>query len=348
VPIVIWAIAYNIISMLAGFVLTKLFRMPDWATPAIAFNNTTSLPLLLVQSLEATGILAAIDDSSDVVARAKSYFLINSMIGNSLTFALGPRLLNGHEEDAPNEEKDEDDDDDGGDNQDATIESQEEEAEHLNEQTSLLPNRIARDWVRAEYRGYKTGKRYWKELPPWSQYTLVFLYSFFNPATIGAVIGILLGLVPPLHRLFFNDQHHGGFFNGWLTSATQNIGDLFASLQVVVVGVKLSNALVRMKNGEASGRVPWLPMVLISIIRFLIWPAISIPVIYLLASKTNLLSNDPIVWFTMMLMPVGPPALKLSALADVNGADDNERMSIAKFLTVISSFQSNEFLLMFS
>jgi len=38
----------------------------------------------------------------------------------------------------------------------------------------------------------------------------------------------------------------------------------------------------------------------------------------------------------MMLMPVGPPALKLTALADVTGSDDKEKMSIAKFLTVRS------------
>jgi len=38
----------------------------------------------------------------------------------------------------------------------------------------------------------------------------------------------------------------------------------------------------------------------------------------------------------MMLMPVGPPALKLTALADVTGSSDKEKMSIAKFLTVRS------------
>ena len=50
--------------------------------------------------------------------------------------------------------------------------------------------------------------------------------------------------------------------------------------------------------------------------------------------ETNVLSNDPLLWFIMMLMPVGPSALKLMALADVNGADQEVKMSIAKFLTV--------------
>lgn len=62
--------------------------------------------------------------------------------------------------------------------------------------------------------------------------------------------------------------------------------------------------------------------------------SISIGVIYLVAARTHWLSNDPMLWFAMMLMPTGPPALKLTALADVNGNSDQEKMAIAKFLTV--------------
>lgn len=36
----------------------------------------------------------------------------------------------------------------------------------------------------------------------------------------------------------------------------------------------------------------------------------------------------------MMLMPTGPSAMKLTALADVNGSNEGEKMSIAKFLSV--------------
>ncbi|KAK5002797.1 hypothetical protein LTR39_006596, partial [Cryomyces antarcticus] len=112
VPVLVWAITYNVLSMLLGLVVTRIFKLPAWVTPAIAFNNTTSLPLLLVQSLDATGILGTLlmsssDSSSDAVARAKSYFLVNAMVGNSLTFALGPKLLNGQEEDAPDQSPEE-------------------------------------------------------------------------------------------------------------------------------------------------------------------------------------------------------------------------------------------------
>ena len=40
------------------------------------------------------------------------------------------------------------------------------------------------------------------------------------------------------------------------------------------------------------------------------------------------------LWFAMMLMPTGPSAMKLTALADVAGSNEGEKMSIAKFLCV--------------
>lgn len=315
--------------MVLGIVLTKIFKMPAWATPALTFNNTTSLPLLLVQSLAATKLLDSIDQSDDAVERAKSYFLVNSMVGNTLTFALGPKLLNYWHEDLPADHDKETDQE-----MDGEIESQEEEAEHDNEETSLLPNRVVRAGTRAEYKAYKKGKHFWDRLSPWTQQVLNFLYQFISPPLIGAALGALIGLVPALHRLFFNTQEEGGYLNAWLTSALQNVGDLFAALQVVVTGVKLATSLMRMKKGESAGKVPWLPMVLITVVRFFIWPVISIAVIYLLVTRTSLIGDDPILWFAMMLMPTGPPALLLTALADVTGAEEEEKLSIAKFLTV--------------
>ncbi len=58
------------------------------------------------------------------------------MVGNSLTFALGPKLLNVWTESADEDNDDENDND--------HVEAQTQEAEHDNEETSLLPNQIAR------------------------------------------------------------------------------------------------------------------------------------------------------------------------------------------------------------
>ncbi len=346
--LLVWAVVYNAISMVFGYFITKTFGLPNWVTPALAFNNTTSLPLLLVQSLKATNILSTLlmssnDTASAAVERAESYFLVNAMVSNTLTFALGPKLLNGQEEDAPDEQKeeDEDSDDDGSrdgepadDVERGSSGNAEDAEEPANEQTSLLPDSVVKPSKRASRKGYKHFLGHFKKLPPAAQEFLDIAYQFLNAPLAGAAIGAFIGLIPPLHRAFFASSFSGGIFNAWLTTSIKNIGDLFAALQVIVVGVKLGASMRALKAGEPSGEVPWLPVVIVTFMRFLVWPAVSIGFMYFLAAKTTWLGNDPILWFSLMLMPTGPPALKLTALADVNGSDQQQKLAIAKFLSV--------------
>lgn len=90
-----------------------------------------------------------------------------------------------------------------------------------------------------------------------------------------------------------------------------------------------------MKESEDTGTgLPLGTVLCVIFIRFILWPAISIPLVWALATYTSILPNDPILYFTLMIMPVGPTAMKVLALADVSGASQKVRMSIAKFLTV--------------
>lgn len=70
------------------------------------------------------------------------------------------------------------------------------------------------------------------------------------------------------------------------------------------------------------------------ITRFVLWPAISISVVWELASKTSILGDDPILWLVICMMPCGPTAMKLIPMVDVNEGSDEDRMSIAKMLTM--------------
>jgi auxin efflux carrier family protein len=297
VPILIWALIYNLLTMAFGVVCTRLFKLPPWVTPALTFNNTTSLPLLLFQSLRSTGILQAVlvgnDTASAAIERAESYFLVNAMISNSLTFALGPRLLKPHDEDEPkswsNSEAKVDEIHPGSngypyiqreeDAENAPVEGPDDhddehgEQRRVNEQSSLLPRRVVHAGFRASDMVYARGKRSWNRMPRSAQEALEIVYAFANPPLLGAVLGAVIGLVPALHRLFFADSDEGGYFNAWLTEPVKNVGGLFATLQVLVVGVKLSQSLRKMKQGEDSGRVPWPILGFVSFIRFIIWPA---------------------------------------------------------------------------
>jgi len=339
VPVLIWSISYTLLSVFVGRLLTRIFKLPAWVAPAIAFNNTTSLPLLLIQSLKQTQILDAIliggESGSQAMDRAESYFLVNAMVSNSLTFAIGPGLLRPGDEDASDEQEGEDDEDNGQANEDGESSDMERGPEGIiDEETSLLPQRITKPVNRIEKKGYLKTQKWYNNLSPWLQETLNITWQFANAPLLGAIVGAVIGLTPALHRLFFSPSNEGGYLNAWLTTAIKNIGELFATTQIIVVGVKLSKSMLRMKRGEDSGEVRKGSLAIVTLIRFIVWPLISIPLIWVVASKTKLLDADPMLWFSMMLMPTGPPAMILVALTDVTGAAESMKMTVAKFLTI--------------
>ncbi|KAI0176257.1 auxin efflux carrier [Hypoxylon sp. FL1284] len=343
VPIVVWALVTTITSILIGKVAVKFFHLPAWTVPAVAFNNTESLPLLLLESLETTGVLATLvgkGEASEGIERARTYFLACSVINNIITFSQGAKWITGKQQ-SPDEDSSEDPENQqtrgngqGGDTSEDMDGVDEDSFGEPGERTSLLPNKVV-DWER------RLGKDFGSRLHGYFtsslrsvRSTLAAVGTFINPPFVGAAIGLIIGLLPPLHRLFFNDMDQGGYLNAWLTSSIKNVGQLFMSLQVIVVGVKLSLSLRLMKEGQKAGKLPPGPVIFVIVVRFILWPAISIPLIWALATYTNLLAEDPMLWWTLMMMPIGPTAMKVLALADVSGASENIRMTIARFLTL--------------
>ncbi|KAI0851392.1 membrane transport protein-domain-containing protein [Daldinia vernicosa] len=339
VPIIIWAIIFTVSSIAIGKAAVAFFRLPKWALPAIAFNNTESLPLLLLQSLETTGVLATLvgaGQASDGIERARTYFLACSVINNTITFSQGAKWITGDQHkqnDSTDPEGQRVQENGQGYHSPVDFENG-DDANDPNERTSLLPKRVVSWERRVRNKLALRFRSHFRASPKPVQKTLAAIGTFANPPFIGATIGIIIGLTPPLHRLFFNDMDEGGYFNAVRMNTADLDGELFVSLQVIVVGVELSLSLRRMKEGEEAGTLPLGTVLSITFVRFILWPAISIPLIWVLAAYTGILPNDPMLWWTLMMMPIGPTAMKVLALADISGADQKIRMSIAKFLTL--------------
>jgi hypothetical protein len=138
-----------------------------------------------------------------------------------------------------------------------------------------------------------------------TKWWLLFLFDFFNAPLVGAILGTIIGLVPALHVAFFSDTEDGGIFTAWLTESLKSIGLLFVPLPVVIAGVSLYTSTQKVKNedGDSGAGTPWLTTLFVLVVRFAIWPVMSIGVVYFLAKKTDSLGADPMLWFTMMLMP---------------------------------------------
>jgi predicted permease len=223
------------------------------------------------------------DTTTAAVSRAKSYFLASAIVGNSLTFAIGPKLLD--DEETPDEWYDQkqnkehehanglvESDEEHANPVNCSGRTAEEQEEHVNEMTTLLLDRIARRREEISHEAYEELNKQWMKLPTSVRKSLEFAWSFLNAPLIGALIGAIIGLAPPLHKAFFIDPSQGGIFKAWLTVSVKNVGDLFAALQLVVVGAKLSGSILKMKKGEDSGQVKITPILSIFFIRFVFWP----------------------------------------------------------------------------
>lgn len=355
--ILLWAVATHIVSFLIGIFAHFVLKMPEWTTVAIMFNNTTSYPLLLIQALSETGILQSLivtdETTKDAIERAKSYFLVYATVSSCLTFAVGPRLIDSeHAPEADEEDDDKDQEEPAGPSSDG---ADERDAE-ANEQTGLLGTRGSIQFhdpfgmnsffpsvkrpsdLVPDRRASIIPKSRWNRLSPRTRWWLLFVSDFFNAPLLGAILGAVIGLTPALHRAFFADSQDGGIFTAWLTSSLKNIGGLFVPLPVVVAGVSLFSSMRSEKFDRATLRkIPWGTWGFILGVRFVLWPAASIALIYAVASRTAFLGDDPMLWFTLMMMPTGPPAMKLVTLIQVSGGSEEEEHNISRLLTVSDS-----------
>ncbi|KAJ0416396.1 auxin efflux carrier [Aspergillus carlsbadensis] len=340
-PVLVWATVYTSFSILLGHLASRLLKLPHWVIPACAFNNTTSLPLLLLQSLESVGSLKKIvqdgDSVSNAIARAQSYFLLCGVISKTIGYAVGPTMLT-HADGV------------GGDDDHAQDHDAEENTADTEAQNSHADAGEEMPLLRG--RSNKSHEDLSTKLKRWTK-KVVFVFPkrikqnvltpFDTPLTDVAIIctlvGAVLGLVPQLHKAFFNSYEEGGIFNAWLTSSIKNIGKLFTTLQIFIVGCELGLSYEKTQDGSREGgrdsNPGWKAILTIFLVRLVIWPALSIAIIYGLAKNTSVLRSDPVLWFSMMLMPAGPPALVIQGLAELAEVSETQKMTIAKTLSIM-------------
>ncbi|PYI33551.1 auxin efflux carrier superfamily [Aspergillus indologenus CBS 114.80] len=331
-PILVWSTIVVFASLLIGKLGERVLRLPAWVTAACAFNNTTALPLLLIQSLESTGSLKRLlkdgDSVSDAVERSQSYLLICAVVSNLLTYVVGPKLL--QQADAGGEGAE------GGEGGDAggRSEGEGDDGDGADEQSPLLPASVRRTGAQIRGQSRAACAPLLRLLPDKLKEEAL---AFDSPTVLNMLLGLflggLLGLTPPLHRAFFNKNEDGGIFNAWLVLSIKNIGKLFTTLQLFIVGGKLGVSFQNIQRSAKSGHVPWRAVVFVFLVRFVLWPAISISLVYVFAAKTSLLGDDPILWFSMMLMPTGPPSLVISGLAELANVSEEEKLTVVKALT---------------
>ncbi|KAL7423975.1 hypothetical protein Q5752_001560 [Cryptotrichosporon argae] len=84
--ILVYSVLFQLVSYLFGAVAVYGLKMPQWLIPCMVFNNATSLPLLLLNSLGSMGTLDPLlgkGESLDAaLSRGRVYLLINALVCN--------------------------------------------------------------------------------------------------------------------------------------------------------------------------------------------------------------------------------------------------------------------------
>jgi predicted permease len=195
-PVFIWSLICILFTICVAKIAARWWGLPSWTVAAATFNNTTSLPLLLTKSFASTGVISSIagNDIHAAVERATSYYLVSSLVAKIATFTLGPYLFDKESMETPP----------------SPPPTPPDSPITPVETTGLLP----------KYQQPNPRSR--------TRYTFLSL----SPITWSAILALVIGLLPPLHHLFFSLPQEGGYLSTWLSGSLANIGELFAVLQM--------------------------------------------------------------------------------------------------------------------
>jgi len=284
-------------------ILSRMAGMPPHFVPMFIFNNVTSLPLLLINALGATGGLDTLvtgDRTLDSVLKAgRVYILINALVGNLTRFALGPYLMKAHES--------------------KVSQWFHSYHDHTHEDENLLPE-IGPIALQDEEQPIE---------PPRIQDRIIsslktvkdWIVLAVNPPLVGGILAVCFGLIPWFHRELF-----GPGILSPISDSINNVGKLFSALQMLVLGSHLYS-----KKGSKTS--PFLLAWLFTY-RFVIAPAISISVVYgIRTTWPNLMDKDPMLDFVLALSNVGPPALTLAAVAVMADIPSEIEGQVSRILT---------------
>lgn len=258
------------------------------------------------------------DSVAEAIARAQSYFLLCGVISKTIGYAVGPAMLKGGDGVGDGD----DGADDGGRDGDGNVEGREDGfgrvnenedgngngngnenddrgANHADEEMPLLHGGQTQnqkysglDFCSARMKRWARDVVY--DFPKRLKQSVIapFDTPMADVAIICTLIGAVLGLVPQLHKAFFNTYEEGGIFNAWLTSSIKNVGKLFTTLQIFIVGCELGVSFEKMDNGnggDGAGSTrssnPGVKAILtIFLIRLVVWPACVFPSPWLIAA----------------------------------------------------------------
>ncbi|XP_027906866.1 protein PIN-LIKES 3-like isoform X2 [Vigna unguiculata] len=146
------------------------------------------------------------------------------------------------------------------------------------------------------------------------------LKILFTPSTIGAIVGLIIGVVPQFRKLLIGDKAPLHVVEDSIVM----VGYACIPVMTLLVGANLIKGL----NGVGKQ----LPLIVgITVIRCIVLPGIGVGIVKGVV-RLGFIHNDPLYQFILLLQFALPPAVSLSTITQLFGAGEGE-CSVIMFAT---------------
>lgn len=153
------------------------------------------------------------------------------------------------------------------------------------------------------------------------------LINKLNPPLLGSSAAFILGIIPFFHSIFFEK---GQVFTNTITQSLSKVGELYAPVQVFILGAQLSRAHQRYVHNYVPKvidtrtelhRPPTNGVSKSALIYLLLFRFIIIPIIFIYTITAvrrwnpDLFMKDPMLDYVLMMAAVGPPTTNVAAVS---------------------------------
>nr|ACJ85428.1 unknown [Medicago truncatula]AFK36849.1 unknown [Medicago truncatula]AFK46985.1 unknown [Medicago truncatula] len=136
--------------------------------------------------------------------------------------------------------------------------------------------------------------------------------GIFSPATLGAIVGFIVGVVPWLRRLMIgsNAPLHV------IEDSASMLGDAAIPTITLIMGANLL-------RGLKGASTPFWTIIGIIVVRYILLPIFGVLIIKG-ATHLGLVQIDPLYQFVLLLQYALPPAMNIGTIAQLFGAGESE------------------------
>ena len=149
--------------------------------------------------------------------------------------------------------------------------------------------------------------------------------AIFSPATLGAIVGFIVGVVPQIRKLMIG----GDASLHVIQDSVTMVGEAAVPVITLIMG---ANLLKGLKGANTSF---WTILGII-VVRYIFLPILGILVIKG-ATQLGLVQPDPLYQFVLLLQYALPPAMAIGTIAQLFGAGEGECSVIMLWTYVLAS-----------